>query len=182
VVSQTKRITTEYFDWFITQPENITRNFELIAGEIVEKMVSNPRSSAIAAWIVGKLTVFVDEHDLGYVTGADGGYMVSGERYIPDGALISKVRCPVLPDDAYNPLAPDLALEVLSPTNTDEEMRVKVSNYLADETVVWVVDPGKRVEVHHAGQSVQILNVGDTLDGGDVLPGFTLSVQDILSK
>ena len=89
---------------------------------------------------------------------------------------------PVLPDDAYNPLAPDLALEVLSPTNTDEEMRVKIVNYLAAGTVVWVVDPGKRVEVHRSGQPVQILGINDTLDGGALLPGFELSVAQILAK
>jgi Uma2 family endonuclease len=182
VVSQTRPITAEYFNWFVMQPENVNRNFELIAGEIVEKMVSHPRSSIVAAWIVGKLIVFVDEHDLGYVSGADGGYVVSGEQYIPDGAFISKVRCPVIPDMAYNPIAPDLALEVLSPTNTDEEMRVKVSNYLASGTTLWVVAPGKRVESHRPGLPVLILSEGDMLDGGTVLPGFKLSVRDILAK
>jgi Uma2 family endonuclease len=154
----------------------------LIAGEIVEKMVSHPRSSIVAAWIVGKMIAFVDEHDLGYVSGADGGYVISGEQYIPDGAFISKARCPVIPDAAYNPIAPDIALEVLSPTNTDEEMRVKVSNYLAAGTMLWVVAPGKRAESHRPGLPVLILGEGDMLDGGDALPGFTLSVSDILAK
>ena len=175
-------VTTEHFDWFIEQPENKDRNFELIAGEIIEKMVSSPRASTIAAWILGKLILFVEELDLGHVTGADGGYVVSGERYIPDAAFISKVRQPVLASEAYNPLAPDLALEVLSPGNTDEEIRVKVSNYLAAGTVVWIVDPGKRVEVYRRDQPVQILLSDDTLDGSDVLPGFTISVSDILAK
>lgn len=182
MVSQTRPITAEYFYWFIEQPENRDRNFERIAGEIVEKRVSNPRSSAVAAFILGKLSTFVYENNLGHVTGADGGYVVSGEQYIPDGAFISKARCPELPSAAYNPLAPDIALEVLSPGNTDEEMRVKVSNYLAAGTVMWVVDPGKRVEVHRPGQPVQILGDGDTLDGGEKLPGFTLSVDEILKK
>ncbi|MBZ0304346.1 MAG: Uma2 family endonuclease [Anaerolineae bacterium] len=182
MVSQTRPITAEYFNWYIAQPEHIHRNYELIAGEIVEKMVSHPRSSMIAAWMMGKVAAFVDERDLGYVTGADGGYVVSGERYIPDGAFLSKARCPVIPDEAYNPIAPDLALEVLSPINTDEEMRVKVSNYLAAGVVVWLVDPGKRVEVHCTGQPVRILGPEDTLEGGNFLPGFMLAVQDILGK
>lgn len=182
MVFQTRPVTAAEFDRQVALPENLHRNLELIAGEIVEKVVSNPRSSSIAAWILGKLAVYVEAHDLGHVTGADGGYVVSGERYIPDAAFIAKARQPVLPDATYNPLAPDLALEVLSPANTDEEMRVKIVNYLAAGTVVWVVDPGKRVEVHRPGQPVQILGPQDTLDGGEMLPGFTLSVQQILSK
>lgn len=182
MVFQTRPVTAEEFDRQITLPENMHRNLELIAGEIVEKVVSNPRSSSIAAWILGRLAVFVDANDLGHVTGAGGGYIVSGERYIPDGAFISKARQPLLPDQAYNPLAPDLALDVLSPANTDEEMRVKVVNYLAAGTVVWLVEPGKRVEIHRPGQPVQILGTEDTLDGGEVLPGFALSVQEILAK
>ena len=182
MVIQTRLITGDEFDRFVTLPENANRNFELIAGEIIEKMVSHPRSSKIALWMMGKVSDFVDKHDLGHVTGADGGYIVSGERYIPDGAFISKVRCPVLPDTAYIPLAPDLALEVLSPSNTDEEMRVKIVNYLAAGTVVWLTDLGRRVERHRPNLPVQILGPDDTLDGGDILPGFTLSVRDILSK
>lgn len=182
MVSQIRPVTAEEFDRFIAQPENVRRNFELIAGEIVEKMVSNPRSSAVGAFMVGKLSAFVTENDLGHVTGADGGYVVSGERYIPDGAFISKTRCPVLPPDAYNPLAPDIAVEVLSPANTDEEIRVKVSNYLAAGTVVWIVEPGKRIEIHSPGQPVRILNSSDTLTGGEKLPGFRLSVHEVLSR
>lgn len=182
MVSQIRPVTADEFDRFVMQPENADRNFELIAGEIVEKMVSNSRSSIIALWIMSRVAVFVDEHDLGWVSGADGGYVVSGERYIPDGGFVSKARCPVMPTAAYNPIAPDLVLEVLSPANTDEEIRVKISNYLAAGTTVWVVDPGKRIEIHRPGQPVQILGPNDTLDGGDLLPGFTLPAQAILSK
>jgi Uma2 family endonuclease len=154
----------------------------LIAGEMLEKTVSNSRASVIGLWLGALIAFFVYQRDLGYVTGADGGYIVSGERYIPDGAFLSKARCPVFPSVAYIEMAPDLALEVLSPGNTDEELRVKLVNYLAAGTIVWVVDPGKRVEVHRPGLPVQVLRAADTLDGGDLLPGFKLSVKDILSK
>jgi Uma2 family endonuclease len=76
-------------------PENLERNYELIAGEIVEKKVSNSRASRIAAWFIMKLGLFVDDHELGNITATDGGYIVSGERYIPDAAFLSKSRCPV---------------------------------------------------------------------------------------
>jgi len=180
VLDQIRYVDAAEFDRFVTLPENTERNFEFIAGEIVEKMVSNPRSSAICAFVLAMVIVHVFQHDLGRVTGADGGYMIGGEKYIPDAAYISKVRQPVQPTDAYNPLPPDLAVEVLSPSNTDDEMRVKVANYLAVGTLVWVIDPDKqRVEVYRSGQTVRMLGMNDVLDGGDVLPDFKLAVKDI---
>jgi Uma2 family endonuclease len=97
-------------------------------------------------------------------------------------AYISKIRQPVQPPDAYNPIALDLAVEVLSPSNDDEEMRLKVANYLAAGTLVWVVDADKqRVEVYEAGKPSVVLGINDTLDGGDVLPEFHLSVESIFA-
>ncbi len=180
IPERVKLYSPEEFERFISAPENVNRNFELIAGEIVEKMVSNPRSSSIGALFAGFLAVYVRQHDLGRVTGADGGYVIGKEQYIPDAAFISRVRQPVQPSDAYNPLAPDLAVEVLSPTNDDNQMRIKIANYLAAGTVVWLADPDKqRVEVYRSGQAPQVLGIDNELDGGDVLPGFRLPVRDI---
>jgi Uma2 family endonuclease len=182
MVLRTQPVTASEFDRFVNLPENVSRNFELIAGEIVEKTVSNPRSSAIGAYLLGVLVIHVRERGLGRVTGADGGYIVNRERYIPDVAYISKIRQPVQPPDAYNPIALDLAVEVLSPSNDDEEMRLKVANYLAAGTLVWVVDADKqRVEVYEAGKPSVVLGINDTLDGGDVLPEFHLSVESIFA-
>ncbi len=172
----------EEFDRFADQPENSGRDFELIAGRIVEKIVSRPRQSAIAMRLGGFMSVFVSQHKLGRVTGADGGYRVGNERYIPDVAYISKARQPVQPDDAYNPLPPDLAVEVVSPSNTDDDIRIKIGNYIAAGTVVWLLDPDRqRVEVYQAGQPVTVLRLGATLDGGAVLPGFTLALADLFA-
>ena len=180
MVLDIQRVTAAEFERFIRKPENISRNFELIAGEIVEKMVSSPRSSKIGMRIGGRLTVCVDDRGLGIVTGADGGYIVNGERYIPDAAFISKARQPVQPSDAYNPLAPDLAVEVLSPSDDPDETRLKVVNYLAAGTLTWVINPDKqRVEVYQSGQPPRILAGDEILDGGDVLPGFPLVVSTL---
>ena len=181
MVIQDKRWTMQEFDRFVALPENVSRNFELIAGEVIEKMVSSPRSSTIGLFIGGSISVHVRRNDLGWVSGADGGYLVAGEKYIPDAAFISKLRQPVQPSDAYNPLAPDLAVEVLSPSNSDDEMRIKIAHYMAAGTLLWVVDPDRqRVEVYRSGQLPKILlGINDTLDGGDVLPGFTVAVKEI---
>jgi Uma2 family endonuclease len=179
MVAGTQQITVEQFDHLVTGPDYADRRLEYIGGRIVE-MVSNNYSSAVAALILAHLVLFVQRHRLGYVTGADGGYRVGGERYIPDVAFISKARQPVPSREAYNPNAPDLAVEVLSPTDDPGDLRLKVTNYLAAGTTVWVVDPeGQRVEVHAPGQPATRTGPDGTLDGGELLPGFTLAVRDM---
>lgn len=176
---QAKTMTVEEFDRFALLPENADRLLEYIGGEVVE-VVSNNYVSVVAMIIGARLATFVYEHGLGLVTGANGGYCVSGERYIPKAAYISITRQPESSHDAYNPNAPDLAVEVISPSNTGKEIRIKVANYLSAGTMMWVVDPdAKQVEVYVPGQPVRTLTVKDTLDGGDLLPGFTLAVKTI---
>jgi Uma2 family endonuclease len=80
-------------------------------------------------------------------------------------------------------LPPDLAVEVLSPTNDDDEMRVKIANYLAVGTQVWVFDPDKeRLEVYRPGQAPEILSGEDVLAASNVLPGFKLRLSRIFKK
>lgn len=179
---QRTHVSAEEFDQFVVQPENINRLFELIHGEIVE-VVSNGYSSILGARLAGRLSIWADTFELGWVTGADGGYMINGERYIPDVAYISKAKRPTPSYDGYNPIAPDLAVEVLSPGNAPLDMRVKIFNYGLAGTVVWVVDPDtKLVEVYTPGQAAQVLTIEDTLDGGTLLPNFTLALKDLFKE
>ncbi len=180
MVIQTQPLTVEDFDEFVNQPENADRLFEFIGREIVE-VPSNPYSSYIASRFNRRLAAFVEDNNLGYVTGEQGGYQVSGERYAPDVAFISKERQPELARSGYNPNPPDLAVEVISPTDTRRNISIKVSNYLAAGTVVILVDPEEtEISVHHPGQRVITLGQADTFDGGNILPGFKLAVKDIL--
>jgi Uma2 family endonuclease len=175
---QTRRMTVEEFDQFIQQPENAERLFEYVGGEIIE-VVSSNYSSEVAARILIEIGIFVKNKNMGRVTGADGGYMVSGERYIPDVAFISKEKQPEPSHEAYNPTPPDLAVEVLSPSNDPADIRIKLFNYLHAGTVVWLVDPDKKeVEVYASGQAKK-LGLDSILDGGDVLPSFMLPVKEI---
>lgn len=181
LVQQTE-VTVEEFDRIVALPENAERLLELIDGEISE-VVSNNISSIIAAYICAVITVFVRQHKLGYVSGADGGYQIGTERYIPDCAFISKARFPTPTMESYVSIPPDLAVEVLSPSNTPDEMTIKVDNYLRAGVVVWVVSPeAQRVVVHSPENAPKIYNLTDTLDGGSVLPGFTLPVRDIFAE
>lgn len=172
-------VSKEQFYEFVMRPENRDRNFEYIAGEIVE-VVSNGKSSREGNRLVARVTVYVEDNDLGRCTGADGGYVIAGEDYIPDGAFISYARQPEENNEAYNPLAPDLAIEMLSPGNTKDEMTHKIGNYMAAGTVVWVGNPETQtIDVYIPGQPVKRLRVGDVLEGGEVLPGFKVAVAAI---
>jgi Uma2 family endonuclease len=183
MVIQMRRMTVEEFEDFVNLPENADKLFEFIGGEVVE-VPSNPYASKISQLIAGELYVFLKGKDLGHLTGEAGGYMVSGERYAPDVAFISKAKQPELARQGYNPMPPDLAVEVDSPSTyeSQQNLNIKVANYLAAGTVVWVFKPeSKRVEVYTPGQPARVLGMDGILDGGEVLPGFTLAVKDIFS-
>lgn len=106
MVVNTPPMTIEDFDVYVMLPENADKRFEYVGGEVFE-VVSNNNSSRIGASVGGRLAVFAEDHELGWVTGADGGYMVAGEKYIPDAAFMSKKRQPTPSHETYNSLAPD---------------------------------------------------------------------------
>lgn len=177
-----QRITVVDFDQWAALPENQERRLEYIEGEVVE-MPSNPYVSMIAVRIIGFLLNYLSQHDIGWVTGESGGYMVAGERYAPDVAFISYARQRRLARKGYNPNPPDLAVQVISdPDNAEEQaaLRIKIINYLTAGVVVWVLDYVHRTaEVYQPGKAVQVLSEGGVLEGGDVLPGLSVLVKDI---
>jgi len=173
------RVTVEEFEAIAELPENRDKRLEFIGGEIVE-VVSNYYSSEIGATFLAEIKVYARVNKLGRVTGADGGYKVSGERYIPDVGFISSARQPKPSRESWNSNAPDLAVEVISPTDKPKDVTDKVMNYVAAGTVVWLVYPDeKQVKVYEPGQPVKTYTVKDELDGGRVLPGFKLSLKDV---
>jgi Uma2 family endonuclease len=177
-------ITLADFEAFASLPANSDHTFEFVGGEIVE-VPSNPLASKIAMLIGSALLAYLRENDIGHVTGADGGYMVGGERYVPDAAFISYARQPELPALGYNPAPPDLAVEVVSDPASGEEqrrLRFKVSHYTAAGTLVWVVNPAQQtVEVHAPGQPAQLVGRDGTLTAA-CLPGFALPLKAIFPQ
>lgn len=176
-------VTEAEFEQFTRLPENDDKLFELIGGEIIE-VPSNPFASKVGYNLGIEVGMFNKIHRLGHVTGEAGGYMVAGERYAPDVAFISYTKQPELAHEGYNPNPPDLAVEFEYPTSlkTERQLRIKLANYLSVGTMVWVVYPDTfEIEVYVPGQPVRILGINDTLDGGTVLPGFTMAVRDVFA-
>lgn len=179
---QKKLYTVEEFERWMSLPEQAGRRFELLDGEIIE-VPSNPYSSQIAAFIIAALLAFVRPRKLGHVTGEGGGYIVAGARLAPDVAFVSIARQESLAKQGYNPVAPDLAVEVVSPTDEPDDIEKKLKKYMAANVLVWLVYPEwRRVDVYEPGQTVKSVGLDGTLDGGKVLPGFTLAVRDIFPE
>jgi Uma2 family endonuclease len=160
---------------------------ELVEGTLVEKAVGYTES-ALAGAIITYLRLFVVPRNLGLVTGESGMMeLFAGLVRIPDVAYASWARIPGgrVPAEPVPHLAPDLAVEVLSESNTPREMARKRREYFqATVRLVWEVDPRTRtVAVYvHDGPPVLILGEDHTLDGGDVLPGFTLPLRDLFAE
>ena len=178
-----KTHTVAEFEHFTNLPENRDRQFELIAGEIIEVSPSKNRQSQIAMLIGSYFNMHLIQNNLGgQVTGADGGYAIGDERLVPDVAYVSAARQPQPNDELWNPIAPDVVVEVVSPSNSPTELRRKLNAYLTAGCTVLVVEPEREeIEVHHPGQKVTVLSIDDTLTF-DELPGFQLAVKAVFGK
>ena len=120
------------------------------------------------------------------VLGADGTVeLFTGQVRIPDIAFYAWAKLPgrVIPDEPIPDVHPDLAVEVLSKSNTRGEMFAKRKDYFfAGVKLVWEIDRRARtVAVYTSPENPVILAPGETLTGGDVLPGFTLPVADLFT-
>jgi Uma2 family endonuclease len=161
------------------------KTVELIDGVLLEKAMGI-RESAIALAIASALRAFVVPRKLGFVTGPDGMLrLFPGLVRAPDIAFISASRVSngELPEAPVPNLVPDLAIEVLSESNTVREMNRKRSDYFSSGVrLVWLIDRRKRsASVYLPDQEPVVISEGESLDGGDVLPGFTLSLTEVFS-
>jgi Uma2 family endonuclease len=163
--------------------EREKRLYELVDGVLVEKIMGAPQS-CITLLLARRLGTFAEDHDLGFTMGADGpARLFKGLVRMPDLSFISWKRMPSkrFPATPIAGVVPNLAVEVLSESNTPAEIRRKLKEYfLAGVELAWVVDPFKRtVAVYTAPDRVTMLTEKDSLDGASVLPGFKLPVKDL---
>ena len=166
----------------LAQPEDGNK-YELVDGEI-RVSPGGTRHSHVGAQIVGRLLAFVNQRRLGFVFGSDIGYRLPGGNVrSPDASYVSAGRFPQdrLPDE-FADLAPDLAIEVVSPGDRARHVLDKVGEYLeAGTRLVWVIDPRKgKATAHRSLSDVRTLGPDDLLDGEDVLPGFSCPLASIL--
>jgi Uma2 family endonuclease len=166
--------------------EQENRLYELIDGTLVEKAVGF-EEARVAGWLLTLMNLFVHEIDLGICVGADGMMRIApGLVRIPDVSFIAWDRLPghESPNEPVPDLAPNLAVEVLSEGNTPAEMRRKVGEYFAAGALaVWLIDPRKRTARVYSSPARSVLVRADqSLDGGDILPGFSVVLGDLLDR
>jgi Uma2 family endonuclease len=156
---------------------------ELVDGTLVEKPMGAEESNV--AWVIGSLIfAFLIQNDLGTCVGSDGFLRISaGLVRAPDLSFISWAKLPrrKLPKEKVPHLVLDLAIEVLSDSNTPAEIRRKLGEYFdAGVRLAWVIDPRKRTaRVHKSARRSTLIREHQSLDGGDVLPGFSVRLADL---
>jgi Uma2 family endonuclease len=163
--------------------ERDKRLVELIEGTLVEKPVGY-EEAVIAQWVAYHLMNWILPRKLGVVAGGDGTLrMRNGRIRLPDVSFITAERYRALPRPrpAVPQLAPDLAVEVLSPSNTADEIEQKLKEYFESGTrLAWIIDPVPRtVAVYMSADSPPYtVNESEEIDGGEVLPGFRVAVVE----
>jgi len=175
---QEKKLTIEEF-WELTQrSEYANKQLELVNGEAIIMSPSSRRNTKIALAVGALLRAYVLENNLGEVSGADGGYQIDEHTILsPDAGFFAASRLPE-EDFVFYPGAPDIAVEVISPSETRPGILKKTRTYLeAGTRVAWNIYPdGQTVDVVTMGEFSQLtadtLTVDNVIDGAPALPGF----------
>lgn len=171
----------------IAEFESETREglWELIDGEPVEVTPSSDRSSWIAGEVLYHFRAYLENHPIGRAFPADAGFVLFADRNTvraPDAAFVRFDRLPEL-TEAFVPIPPDLAVEVISPTDRLADVLSKASMYLqAGVPLVWVIDPRKHTAtIFRQDEGPVTIGKDGVLDGEEVLPGFTLPLAKLLA-
>jgi Uma2 family endonuclease len=159
---------------------------ELVDGTLVQKTTGYDESR-LALELAFFLGLYLRQNDLGALAGADGTLrLMPGLVRIPDVSFVVWERMPSaeVPRRPIPDLAPDLAVEILSENNTPREMERKLKEYFdAGARLVWCVDPHARtVMVYTSAADFRVLDESATLDGGDLLPGFSLPLLELFNR
>lgn len=161
--------------------------WELINGEFVEMPAAGGRHGRLGVKISSRLEVFVSDRELGYVYDAQTGFVLSEQPptiRVPDVAFVQTERLPDGFDDGgFLRVAPDLVVEIISPSDRMVNVLAKVVMWLeAGTSLLWQVNPiAQTVTVYTPDGEPKVHTVDDTLDGGELLPGFSLPVRDIFA-
>lgn len=159
---------------------------ELVDGVLVEKPIGQ-LEARIAVSIIYLVQLFLDKNDLGFLLGADGPFRLKNKQIrLPDVSFYSWRHFPAkqIPQAKVLENAPDLAVEVLSESNTPQEMSRKVGEYFTAGTLmVWMIEPKTRTAlVYTSSDHSTAISADGTLDGGRVLPGFSLPLKELFAR
>lgn len=157
---------------------------ELVRGVMIVSEPPGFRHGVVATKLIVLLSGYANQRDLGLVLG-EAGYKLETDPDTVRGPDVSFVRRERVPDPlpkGYPDIAPDLAVEVLSPNDRPGRALAKVADYLnAGSRLAWVVDPERRLaRVYRADGTESLVSDDGALDGEDVIPGFTVRLAEVL--
>ncbi len=183
---QLQKISADQFIALVDSPDYADRIVELVAGEIIEMSKPSGLHGQITFLLSLKIGNFLVDNQLGIVTAADTGFILErdldGSDTIRglDIAFLSSAKAPALLPDRLVEVAPDLAVEVISPSNKVADIHRKIRQLLAAGTaLVWIVHPETRTVEVHMQSGATTLEENEVLSGGDVLPGFEIPVHEL---
>jgi len=166
-------------------PAGMGERYELVKGELITMSPAGSRHGRLVSRINSLIEQFVEREHLGAPFGAETGFILTRNPdtvRAPDAAFVSAARVPAegLPEGFF-PGAPDLAVEVISPSESATDVQRKVSQYFqAGTRLVWIVYPDMRqVVIFRSARESMALLADDMLDGGDLLPGFACRVSEL---
>jgi Uma2 family endonuclease len=160
--------------------------YELVAGELRTMTPAGAPHGGIVTDLAALLHAYARAHDLGRVVAGDTGYWLSRAPdtvRAPDVAFISKARIPRPLPPGFFEIAPDLAVEVRSPSESRRDIDEKLADYRqAGVRLIWVIEPSSRtVTVYYGDGTNQTFAAHEVLDGADVLPGFAVPVDRLFA-
>jgi Uma2 family endonuclease len=171
---------------FIALPEDGNR-YEYVDGELIIVANSGLEHGYLAVTLSCFLTIFVRNHQLGITCDSSTAFkMKTGNKRSPDLAFIDRLRLQGvkrLPKGFFEG-APDLAVEIISPSNTFEEIHNKLVEYFENGTrLAWVILPDEEsVLVYHQPKPSRLLKLEDSLDGEDIIPNFSLALTELFQE
>ena len=158
--------------------------YELDDGELIKMSPGNLTHAQVGAKIISRLGPFVEENDLGAVLALDPGFVLSRDPdtlRAPDVAFVLKKRLAGLPRTGFPEIAPDLAIEVISPSETPRHIERKIQQYLdAGTTAVWLFYPYEnRAVIRLRSGETRVVSGNETIEEPGLLPGFSLRLSEI---
>lgn len=158
--------------------------YELIQGELMMMAPAGPKHGKYASRLDRAIGNHVETHDLGEAYTAEPGFQLEADPLTiraPDVAFVQRSRIPEGEPAGFWPLAPDLVVEIIFPSETARDIHEKVDDYLrAGTRLIWLVYPdNKTVMEYRAPEQARVLTVNENLEGGDVLPGFQYPLKQL---
>ena len=179
-LSQQRVWTIADFQKFVARSENSDRLFELINGEIVEKMPGRTRNSELSLVVASLVRPFCRAHQLPcHISGEAGAYDIQGSVLAPDFAYKRTPTSADYPD----PVAPEWVIEIISPTDRAPDISKKRKIYIQAGILYWEMYPDlESVDVYAPSQPMHTVEIDGVLQLGDLIPGLTISAKDIFAE